>query len=355
MNFVHHLDQPIVKKQLLISSVGFILGVSLYFFFKGTTQNALEAIASGFIGVSMSYMLYMTSRKLDELLPWKSQLAARFVSGILGHFAILFVSISLLAYVHELIFPEVVEPLNEIDSFDDDFIETPDSFLIKLGIIVSFIVLVYNIVYFALYSYYHYAKGQIDEITYQRKQTDLQLKALKSQLSAHFLFNNLNTISSLAYKDDKKAEQYIRGMATIYNYTLNSYHKRLVNLKEELQCVTSYLGHIRTRFGEAINYSINISEALQETKIPPLTLQMLVENAVKHNQIDADHQLNITISASKKHLEVSNNITKAPKNVKSFHVGLKNIAERYKLISGKDINTEKNTDFTVRLPILDNE
>ena len=135
-----------------------------------------------------------------------------------------------------------------------------------------------------MYSYYAYATVQIEAVKYERKQIDLQLRALKSQLSSHFLFNNLNTISSLAHNDAQQAETYIRGLANIYNYTLNSYHEKLVPFEDELQVVMAYLHMIQTRFGNSFHYTVDIPEHVKASRIPPLTLQMLIENAVKHNR-----------------------------------------------------------------------
>ncbi len=352
MNLIHYLDQPIVKKHLLISGVGFILGVLLYLYFKGEAQHVLELILSGAFGIIIGYLCYFISVRLDRVLPWKSQLPSRFLSGISLHFILTFALVLLMVYVYNSLFVAATAPAEFAEQIDGTLNEEYDSFYIKLGTILFIIVLLFNVVYFALYSYTNYAKGQIDEIAYERKQIDLQLKALKSQLSAHFLFNNLNTISSLAYKDTAHAEAYIRGLGTIYNYTLNSYTNRLVDLSDELKCVTSYLNHVRTRFGNMLNFKIDISDSLVHSKVPPLTLQMLVENAVKHNQIDQDNALELNISANGNNIVITNNITKAPKSVKSFNVGLKNIEARYQLISGKKIEITKDADFTVKIPII---
>ncbi|MEM9687067.1 MAG: histidine kinase, partial [Bacteroidota bacterium] len=216
-----------MKKHLLISFPGVVTGFLLYYYFAtstGTTNSIFsitEAVSASVCGIFIAYITYVISRKTDTLVPWNTQLASRFLTGILVHFFVAFISIIALYFVYKKI-----DGSNLPDTYQDAFV--------KLAIILFIIMLIYNIIYFALYSYYTYSIVQIEAVTYERKQIDLQLKALKSQLSAHFLFNNLNTISSLAFKDAKASEQYIRGLARVYKYALNSYHSKLVFLHEEL-------------------------------------------------------------------------------------------------------------------------
>ena len=322
LNSLYHLDQHRVKKHLLISFPGIVTSFLLYYYFvtsTGTTDSAFsitEAISASVCGIFIAYVTYGISKKIDRLVPWNTQLASRFLTGILIHFFVAFISIIALYFMYK-----------KMDG--SGLPDTYQNVFIKLAIVLFIIMLIYNIVYFALYSYYTYSIVQIEAVTYERKQIDLQLKALKSQLSAHFLFNNLNTISSLAFKDAKTSEQYIRGLAKVYKYALNSYHSKLVLLHEELSMLKSYLLVLKTRYGDLFNYNLNIHQDKLASKVPPLTLQMLVENIIKHNVIDADNVLYIDIFSDQNFIIVKNNITKAPKNVSSFHIGLNNIESRY--------------------------
>ena len=344
MKFVNQLNQPIVKKHFSITLLGIALGLLVYYYVisqsvaDDTPVNLIANILFFSIcGIVVSYGIYGVSKKLDTLVPWQTQLANRFLAGILGQAALAFVVISVFLYGYNVLF---------------DFQANRQSVLLKLGIIVFVVILLYTIVYFAFYSYNVYSKLQIDAIAYDRKQIDLQLKALKSQLSSHFLFNNLNTISSLVDKDEKQAEDYTRGLAAIYSYTLSSYHKKWVPIREELEYVNAYLLLLKTRFGDAMSYAISIPERILTTNIPPLTLQMLVENAIKHNQIDSDNKLLIKIEAKDNAVLVRNNITNPPAHIRSFNIGLKNIASRYQLLSNKNINITKDTHFTVEIPVI---
>lgn len=347
MNSLIQLNNPFVKKHLLIAFLGMFLGLLLYNYFgtsiniEEKTSNASEFIFSAFGGILFAYLIYYISAQLDKFVPWKSKLVNRFISGII----VLFIVGYALIYGLVILY-------NELTNYDGITDELFQSNLIKLGIILLILMLIYNIIYFALYSYYTYSKLQIDTIKYERKQYELQLKALKSQLSSHFLFNNLNTISSLSFKNAIKAEHYIRGLSKIYNYTLNSYHNKLVTIQEDINTAEAYLSLLETRFGNILKYSITISEEGLKHKIPPLTFQMLIENAVKHNQISESNPLKISIYEEQGYIIVSNNITTTPSKMSSFNIGLNNINSRFKLISNQEIIVVKDDNYIVKTPMI---
>jgi two-component system LytT family sensor kinase len=347
MILFNRLNNSLLKTHVIITVLGLFFGLLLYNYFSASlnleekTYNTIGLILSGIGGVLLAYFTYFISDKLDTLIPWKDQLVNRFISGIIVLFitSYAFISISVFSYAelsNQAVFKVALDNNN----------------LIKLGIILFIVMLFYTIIYFALYSYYTYSKLQIEEVKFKREQYELQLKALKSQLSSHFLFNNLNTISSLAFKDAKQAEIYIRGLAKIYSYTLNSYQERLVTIQEELEVVKAYLSLLSTRFGAVLTYSIDISEVNLKHKIPPLTLQMLVENVVKHNQASETNPLNISIFEEHENLVIKNNITKNPIKLNSYNIGLNNIDSRYQLLYNKGISILEDTNYTVKIPII---
>jgi len=178
------------------------------------------------------------------------------------------------------------------------------------------------------------------------------LRALKDQLSPHYLFNNLNTISSLIYKDKSLAEAYIRKLAGSYQYTLETYDKSLVSLKEEMKFVKAYEYMLKTRFQDQIEIDYLIPDEQMESQLPPLSIQMLVENAAKHNQLSKENPLKIEIGGDHKYLWVKNNKTKSPGGIQSFKIGLSNINARFKLLSSKEIIVENKEDFLVKLPLI---
>jgi len=298
-------------------------------------------LLSGFLGLLVAYVLYFLAIKLDKLFPWQTQTNNRLFIG--------FVLQMLVAF--SLVFGSIYLYSVYIISNEDFFIDYQDT-LIKLSILLCILLMVYSVIYFAFYSYYSFATLQIDSVKQERKQIDLQLKALKSQLSPHFLFNSLNTISSLAHSNARKSELFIRKLANMYQFTLSSYHSMLIPLKEELQFVGSYQYLLETRFEDKLRIKIDISEDLHTTKIPPLALQMLIENAVKHNTMDKNNPLEISVYVEGNYICVKNSITEEPTNITSFNIGLKNINTRYLLLAGKGISISNGNIFLVKIPVI---
>ncbi len=312
---------------------------------SGSTQEVVFSftIASlaSFTGIFISYVLFYVVKKLDSYFPWQTQTNNRLFLGFIIQYVITVCLAIGLFYVYTSIFKA------EVDFFYDH-----KELLIKLSILLCIILLIYSVIYFAFYSYYSFATLQIESVKQERKQIDLQLKALKSQLSPHFLFNSLNTVSSLVFVDKWKAKLFIRRLANLYNYTLQSYHSKLITLKEELDFVASYQYLLAIRFEDKFKANITINDDLLETKIPPLSLQMLVENAVKHNTMSIDNPLLIEVFIEGDFICIQNTITESPKDKASFKVGLKNINKRYLLLVNKGISISNGEKFTVKIPII---
>ena len=349
MQSIHQLtNNLLVKKHISISFSGAIFGFFIaYFVATGDAEDAttslgnLEVFMSLLIGLASAYGVYFSGIFLDKLLPWHKQEGNRLLAGIFVHFLVTFFGSFLLLYVSSLLMPA---------SFNFESIQ--ELYALKLAIVLLILVLIIEIIYFALYSYYSYTTFQIESVRQERKQIELQLKALKSQLSPHFLFNSLNTISSLVFKDKKMAESFIRKLAELYQYTLSSYQKKLTTLQEELDFVDSYQYLLKIRFGDKFECQIEVDDSLLGTKIPPLTLQMLIENAVKHNVLEVSDPLKVQVFSDQKYIVVKNNVTRKPKKVTSFQIGLKNINARYLLLHEEGIAITNGESFQVKLPLI---
>ncbi|SDF52932.1 Histidine kinase [Dyadobacter soli] len=199
-----------------------------------------------------------------------------------------------------------------------------------------------------------------------------QLESLKAQISPHFLFNTLNSLSALIGEDPEKAEQFVDEMARVYRYLLQTNHSsvdqgdlgQLTTLKKELSFIESYGHLLKTRYGDGMKLYIHVEECFLDSRIPPLTLQLLVENAVKHNVIRASRPLTIFIlSTVEGQLMVRNNLQKknltaGAENIESTHVGLTNIVTKYELLSEyrpglpQPVIESNHEFFTVTLPLI---
>jgi sensor histidine kinase YesM len=183
---------------------------------------------------------------------------------------------------------------------------------------------------------------------------EAELEALKNQIDPHFIFNSLNTLSHLIENDSSKAKLFNDHLADVYRYILQNKARDLVLLSEEIAFIEDYFSLIKIRFEESISLDMQIDEAdMQAYLIPPISLQTLVENAIKHNEYDERYPLVIQIRKENKHLVVSNRLRKKLSSRSSSKIGLKNLQDRYELITGKTIEIQEDEEnFVVILPIL---
>ncbi|MEM7380152.1 MAG: histidine kinase, partial [Bacteroidota bacterium] len=187
------------------------------------------------------------------------------------------------------------------------------------------------------------------------KQQNLQkeLSALKNQVNPHFLFNSLNSLSALV-RENKKASVFVKNLSFLYRYILQSGELDLVTVDEELRFLKSYMDLIAVRFGSKLKFALNIAPSLGTKQIPPLALQLLVENAVKHNEISENYPLEIKLYSTDKALIVENKIRLRKSLNESSGIGLSNLDKRYHLLTGKNISIrQKGGNFIVELPIIE--
>lgn len=183
---------------------------------------------------------------------------------------------------------------------------------------------------------------------------EIELQALKLQLDPHFVFNNLSVLSELILKDQQLGYEYTENFTKVYRYLLVNSKKKLVTLAEELKFLHAYLFLIKNRMGGGAVFRINIEESKLTLLIPPITLQLFIENALKYNRTEEEDPLVVSIYANDQdELVVSNTLLPLIKKPHSTGIGLKNIISRYALISARKPVVEKNDEhFTVKVPLI---
>ena len=188
----------------------------------------------------------------------------------------------------------------------------------------------------------------------ERTKAEAELEALKNQIDPHFIFNSLNTLSHLIEEKPAKAKLFNDNLADVYRYILQNKARGLVLLKEEMLFLQNYFSLLKIRFEKAVELRVNINEKeMEHYLIPPISLQILAENAIKHNEFSDMLPLVIEITMSNDQLIIHNSVRKKYLRKPSSKIGLQNLQERYKLITGKAILIkEEEKDFTVILPIL---
>ena len=215
-------------------------------------------------------------------------------------------------------------------------------------------ILVWNIIY----QWILFSQKMIEESKNAQLETskaaqlalETKITSLKEQLSPHFMFNSLNTLSSMT--NDKAVQSFVSKLADVYRYLLIIKEQKVVSVKEELAFTKAYWYILKERFEEAIELQVKFLTDPAELLIPPMTLQSLVENAIKHNKATKRNSLTITIYEDGENIVVSNNLQPKIKMLESTGVGLYNLSERYKLLFYKEITISCTDQFIVKLPIV---
>ena len=188
----------------------------------------------------------------------------------------------------------------------------------------------------------------------QLSRSEYQYERLKQQINPHFLFNSLNILDYLVQEQEtERASTFIRKLANIYRYMLRNDEKPLVKIGEELDFTKMYIDLLRERFIEGMVFVIDVDENLYDRSIVPCSLQLLVENATKHNIVSAESPLTIKIKCDEEFITVSNNLQERTHGQPSTHLGLANIRRQYMDITRREIFVEKTeNEFIVKLPII---
>lgn len=189
----------------------------------------------------------------------------------------------------------------------------------------------------------------------KRESLNAQLNALKTQVNPHFLFNNLNTLVALIPDNPQQAVVFAQQLSRVYRHILELKDERTITLKEELEVLEAYSYLLQTRFGSNLQVNIDVPAGQLNNKVVPLSLQLLMENAIKHNIVSADKPLQINVYANNGALVMSNNLQKKNQLSESTGIGLENIKNRYKLLTNRLVEViENNQHFTVSIPLIAN-
>ena len=198
---------------------------------------------------------------------------------------------------------------------------------------------------------FNWRQTAIDAEKFQKESTAAKFESLRSQVNPHFLFNSLNVLTNHVYEDQDKAAKFIKQLSEVYRYLLETRDREVVTLEEEKKFLNSYLFLQQIRFGDKLKFIISL--AREQSMIPPLVLQMLVENAIKHNVISEENPLSIHIFVEGDFIVVENNVQPKSGQVEdSTGVGLDNICKRYEFLTDKKVTVIHGEKFTVKLPLI---
>ena len=185
------------------------------------------------------------------------------------------------------------------------------------------------------------------------KSANAQFESLKNQLDPHFLFNSLNVLSALIDENPNQAQRFTASMSKIYRYVLEQKDKELVTVEEEIEFAKTYCELLKTRFEDSVSFDFMVNEAALKSYVVPLSLQLLLENCIKHNFATSSKPLHIKIFTENGFLLIENNLQQREQVKESAGIGLSNIVQRYSLLTKLNVFIEKSDDFfRVKIPML---
>ncbi|MBO9638346.1 sensor histidine kinase [Siphonobacter aquaeclarae] len=310
---------------------------------------AIEIALSLLLGWAIIEVSTGIAHWLERRLPWTSSPLRRFL---------LQTTLTVVSVVFLLVFQDLVFRIiyGECCFSQQESLELWQFFVVS--VLVSILVSTVHTGYFLLQRW----KTSMSEAADLRVKTlelkeiamQAELQSLKLQLDPHFMFNNFSTLSELINDDPAVATRFLDNLSRVYRYMIQNVKRDLVQLGDELAFVKAYLYLIRIRHGENVQVTIGVGDEARKRAIPPITLQLLIENAIKHNVATASQPLRITVTADDDWLYVINNLQPIPNPMPSTGTGLANITDRYRILSGRLPEVSQGlTEFTVVLPLLD--
>lgn len=274
---------------------------------------------------------------LNKWYNWEGRVKSRFGIQILAQVVVIYILITLF---FQFRFPA---------RFGYDELMSRQIFII--GVIFSILI---TAVFAAEHFFYQWHDAKSKSLEMEQHTTQAQLEALKLQLDPHFMFNNLSIVTALVEDQPRTAISYITKLSSIYRYMLANRMRNVISVAEELEFIRAYLYLYQIRYGDGIQITIEESKASANQGLPPLTLQLLIENAIKHNVFSLESPLKINILfPDNKTIVIENNKTEKMTNDYSSKLGLRNINERYRLMNQTaPLITETESFFKVEVAMI---
>ncbi len=335
-----------------ILRIGFFIGVTIAFldigirFLMGQsiTINTIfsEEISYYFLySIVLTLVNYSFFSYLNNKVVWKNYNKYRLLIGAFGSIILTMLTVFCIRLITQMYF--------QGESWEI-FIKGEKGIFYAICLIIT---IFFSVLSHAIHFYKISQNKKVKEQKIIAGTAAAKFDALKNQLDPHFLFNSLNVLTSLIEEDPYQAQKFTTSLSKVYRYVLEQKNKDLVLVDEELQFAKTYVRLLKMRFEDSIVFDVPDKCSNAEAKIVPLSLQLLLENAVKHNIVTSAKPLRIDVYEENGMLMVVNNLQEKQVVKKSSGVGLKNIQERYKILSDKKVViTKKATEFIVALPIL---
>jgi two-component system, LytTR family, sensor kinase len=353
MNFIRkHLP-----KIGILYSIAILVTIGVHHFIPGHHVPFLHSYFFHFILDTFLVFLIITvgwegnSRiniRLDKKYRWEIVPVKRLVLQVLTNTIYSFIAIIIIAAAYGEILNHFISEYSDQARAQESYPVFENAFHILLVIF-----LLYQAVYLGVYFFHQWSKSLVEAERLKRESIHSQLHALQNQINPHFLFNNLNSLVTLISEDKNSAIEFVEELANVYRYLLQQQDEHLVRVTDELKFINSYIYLQQTRSGSNLKTEIKVDKKYHDYYIAPQTLQILVENAIKHNIISSDKPLMIRIYNTVENIVVENNLQKKLSTQAHTGIGLQNIKDRYRILGYRNIEVdETNNHFKVTVPII---
>lgn len=314
---------------------------------------SLEVFVSFLFSIGIIEGSILIARVLEPRIPWALFPIKRFV---LQTFLIV-ILVMFLIYIQWLFFDMIY---GNTEFTKDDILEGWQFIVVSIitALFVSAVHTGYSLLRKWKDSVTEASESQIKALEFKEIAMNAELESLKAQLNPHFMFNNFSALSELIAEDANTASKFLDNLSRVYRYMIQNLKKNIIPLQDEISFVKAYFYLLEIRHGDNIRLNIAVTDNALKANIPPITLQLLVENAVKHNIATNEQPLLIEIvSVEDKYLRITNNLQRISTPFPSIGIGLKNIENRYRILSETRLPsiTETDNQFSVTLPLLNSK
>lgn len=329
-------DRTYSWKRILIEATGVLVAGSGLIWLAWYMSNPFiftighTAILAGGLWIIIRTYVIALWRKY----PWETHPLPHTILEVIG--------IGIIAALYNLGFYRIELGLNLIDPAEDLGLQ------VLVTILITYLV---TAIHEMIFFYRQWIRNFSKSVKLEKDNIQAKYETLKTQINPHFLFNSLNSLTHIV-DENPAAVSYIHNLSEFLRYMLRSRDRDLVYLRDELKVLNHYFELQKSRFTDNLEVHLDIPEKYHLYTLPPLVLQMLVENCIKHNVISSEKPLNISVTAGKESITVKNNLQKKT-GVESTAQGLKNISERYRYFTPKEVQIrETHKEFSVTVPIL---
>lgn len=337
--------------KIVITCIATSVVIPLLFYLQRLFTGEENSLVYFVMGSSHTFVLTFsiasaniyTARFLMKVFPWEKYPVKRIITEFLWTTTNATLIVIVIGYISAYLVYEIRHTEKVLLLYEN----------IILSNAINLIVL---LIYEGGYFFRKWKESLVQTEKLKRENTESQLAALRTQVNPHFLFNSLNALTSLIRTSPEKAIDFVNRFSKIYRYVLDVKDLVVVEIKSELDFLSAYYYLQKIRYAENLQIEVNVDALVVDRFIPPLSIQLLIENAIKHNEISTEFPLHIEVTNDDNYLIIKNNLNKKQPAGNSTKMGLKNLSARYALLTNrKTAFFIQNSSYIAKIPILNDE